>query len=156
MTPAHAVFPLTLYFDGGCSVCSAEMHNLRLRDTANSLRFVDIAVPGHEALPPGIGHGDAMALIHARSADGTVLVGVDVFRHAYAAAGLHGVARALQLPWVGGLAERVYPFIARHRMRIPRVLAWLVFETRARRAAERIAAAGCQPGAACRLPAGQG
>ncbi len=33
-------FPLTLYYDGDCQMCRAEMRNLELRDVYGQLRFV--------------------------------------------------------------------------------------------------------------------
>jgi predicted DCC family thiol-disulfide oxidoreductase YuxK len=39
-------YPLTLFYDADCPVCSLEMDHLRARNDAGKLRFVDIAVPG--------------------------------------------------------------------------------------------------------------
>ena len=38
-------FPLTLLYDGACPVCNLEMDNLKARNTAGLLKFVDISVP---------------------------------------------------------------------------------------------------------------
>lgn len=32
-----AIYPLTLYYDGACPMCRAEMHNLMLRNSRNFL-----------------------------------------------------------------------------------------------------------------------
>ena len=150
--PAPAVYPLTLYYDGACPMCRAEMHNLMLRNQRNLLAFVDISVPGFSGQPPGATQQDLMALIHARQADGTLVKSVDVFRLAYSAAGLPWVSALVRLPVIGPLADRLYPWVARFRNHIPRPLVVLLFENAARRAAAQAAARGqCQPGDACRF-----
>lgn len=131
------VYPLTLYFDGSCPLCRAEMHNLELRDAGQKLRFVDISVSAD--YPPGTDFEALMTLIHAQCADGSVLRGVEVFRLAYGAVGIPWVARLTRLPGLKGLSEALYPWIARNRYRLPRVFVWW-FDTALRRAAQ--AAAG--------------
>ena len=146
-----AIYPLTLYYDGACPMCRAEMHNLMLRNTGALLEFVDISAPGFKGQPPGVTPQDLMALLHARRADGAVIQGVEVFRLAYAAAGLGWVSDFISLPVIGAAAERLYPWIARYRQRIPKRLLQLAFETAARRAAARAQARQCKAGDACRL-----
>ncbi|MBP7567124.1 MAG: DUF393 domain-containing protein [Burkholderiaceae bacterium] len=131
-----AVYPLTVYYESACALCNAEMTNLRLRDHRGLLTFVDVSEPGFDARPAGTTQDELLALIHARQADGTVIRGVDVFRLAYEAVGLNGVSRALRLPGLRRLADAFYPWLARNRHRIPRVLVHMLFETSIRRAAE--------------------
>lgn len=148
---AEGVYPLTIYYESACALCNAEMRNLMLRNTGQKLIFVDISAPGFADLPPGTTREELLELIHARQADGTVIKGVDVFRHAYRAAGLSWVAHGLELPVLGRLADRLYPWVARNRHHFPRPLVSLMFETAIRRAAMRAAARGaCKPGEVCR------
>lgn len=126
-------YPLTLYFDGSCPLCRAEMTNLELRDVRRQLRFVDVAVSTE--YPPGVDLDALMTLIHAQCADGRVLRGVEVFRLAYSAVGMPWVARLTRLPGLKGLSEALYPWIARNRYRMPRVFVWW-FEAALRRAAK--------------------
>lgn len=143
-------FPLTLYFDGNCQLCRAEMRNLELRDVYGQLRFVNIAVVGTDQYPPGADRAALMALIHARCADGRVLRGVEVFWLAYSAVGLPWVARLTSLPGIRGLCDVIYPVIAKHRYRLPqRPIRW-VFE-RALRRASLAAAQRPHCGAECRV-----
>lgn len=147
----EGVYPLTIYYESACALCNAEMSNLILRNTEQKLVFVDISAPGFADLPPGTTREELLELIHARQADGTVIKGVDVFRHAYRAAGLSWVTSGLALPVIGRLADRLYPWVARNRHRFPRPIVALLFETAIRRAAERAAAReACKPGEACR------
>lgn len=146
----EGVYPLTVYYESACPLCNAEMSNLMLRNTAQQLLFVDVSAPDFQDLPPGTTRENLLDLIHARQADGTVIKGVDVFRHAYRAAGLSWVSHGLELPVIGRLADQLYPWVARNRHRFPRPLVSLLFETAIRRAAKRAAARGtCKSGKAC-------
>jgi predicted DCC family thiol-disulfide oxidoreductase YuxK len=140
-------YPLTIYYDSTCPLCRAEMHNLQLRDTHGRLRLVDASPPGFHSPVPGVDRQGLMTIIHAIDAQGHVLSGVDVFRAAYAAVGLGHVSAAVSLPVVGWLADRAYPWVARHRNRIPRVLVAWLFEGPRRQAAERAADQAAQAAA---------
>ncbi|MDO5623601.1 MAG: DUF393 domain-containing protein [Pseudomonadota bacterium] len=142
-------YPLTLYYDASCPLCAAEMHNLRLRDVDSRLRFVDASASGFADAPEGVTTPELMALMHARTADGQVLRGVPAFELAYAAVGLHGVARLLRAPWLRPALDRLYPFVARHRQRLPRVLTHLLFGRALRRAAAQAAARRCDAASGC-------
>jgi predicted DCC family thiol-disulfide oxidoreductase YuxK len=145
-----AIYPLTVFFDGGCPICSAEMHNLGLRNTAGLLRFVDIAQPGTAPIPAGPtspDHGAMMTLMHVQRADGAWVNGAAALRLVYAGAQLRGVARLMNAPVLRQVCDWAYPLIARHRYLIPRPLVRVLFETRLRRAAERRAGAvACSDG----------
>ncbi|MBS0450214.1 MAG: DUF393 domain-containing protein [Proteobacteria bacterium] len=139
----HPAYPLTLYYDGSCRLCSAEIHNLKARDTTGRLALVDCS-------PEGFTDGPAprealMNAIHAVDAAGRVYVGIDTFRAAYAAAGLPWVRTMLGLPLLSGMARRAYPVLVRHRYRLPGWLIGPLFERAARRAQRQSAA--CRDGA---------
>lgn len=129
------LYPLTLYYDGACPLCRAEMQNLMLRNQRERrLRFVDIAEPGFQP-PDDVTTNDLTRLLHAQAPDGRWLTGIDAFVAMYEAVGLSWVAQALGAPGLRHVADRLYPWVARHRHRFPRWLAHLVFETAMRRAA---------------------
>lgn len=149
--PGALKYPLTLYYDGGCPLCLAEMHNLMLRNREGLLQFVDIADPAN-AIPAGADRADMMQLLHGRSADGRWLIGVEVFVAMYEAVGLSWVARALGWRWLRPLADALYPVVARHRQRAPKWLSNVVFGRALRHAAERASASPCAEGACERRP----
>ena len=136
-----AIYPLTIYYDASCPLCNGEMTNLMLRNTnpERPLIFVDASAPTFESPLPGTTRADLMALIHARRADGQVVRSVEVFRLAYEAAGLGWVTAPTRWPVLRPLADRLYPWLARNRQRIPRRLVTLVFEGATRQAAEQAA-----------------
>lgn len=143
------IYPLTLYYESACALCNGEMTNLMLRNTEGRLRFVDVSAPGFDSPPPGTTLDDLLALIHAQTADGRVLRGVEVFRHAYRAVGLGWVVEPTRWPVLGSLADKLYPVLARNRHKVPRLVSRLLFETATRHAAERAAQRHCAPGGAC-------
>lgn len=145
------LYRLTLYYESACALCNGEMTNLMLRDTEGKLRFVDVSAPGFDSPLPGTTTADLLERIHAQTADGRVLRGVEVFRHAYRAVGLGWLVAPTNWPLLGPLADKLYPVLARNRHRIPRVVSHLLFETATRRAAERAALRRCHPGGACEL-----
>lgn len=144
------IYPLTLFYESACPLCNAEMNNLMLRDTEGHLRFTDVSAPDFTDVPAGVTMQDLLDLIHARTADGRVLKGVEVFRLAYEAVGLGWVSAAMRMPLLRPLAEWGYPILARNRHRIPRSFVRLLFEGAVRRAAERSALARCDAGTCSR------
>ncbi|QTD46734.1 thiol-disulfide oxidoreductase DCC family protein [Ottowia testudinis] len=147
MNPSH--YPLTLYFDASCPLCAAEMENLRLRDAAGRLRFVDASAPGFDAALAGATVAELMTLMHARTADGRLLRGVPAFELAYEAVGLTTVSTALRAPVLRPLLNALYPVIARHRQRLPRPLVQLIFGRALRRAATQAASCRCDAASGC-------
>jgi predicted DCC family thiol-disulfide oxidoreductase YuxK len=143
-------FPLTLYFDGACPLCQAEMRNLSARDVHARLRFVDVSVPGFVGCPSGTDVRALMTLMHATRPDGTLVCGVEVFRLAYEAVGMPGVAWFTGLPGIRQLCEALYPVIARNRYWLPAAPLRWIFERSLRRAAERASNRRCDE--RCELP----
>jgi predicted DCC family thiol-disulfide oxidoreductase YuxK len=141
----HSLYPLTLFYDGACPLCLAEMRNLMLRNERDQhLRFVDIAEPGF-VVPQGVTKDALARLLHGQAADGTWLRGVDTFVAMYEAVGLPWVAQTLNAPGLRTLADHLYPWVARNRRLFPRWLAHWMFETAMRRAAHK-AVSACADG----------
>lgn len=149
MTPS--AYPLTLFYDAACPVCSLEMDHLRARCRDGRLRFEDISQPGFDAARFGLTHDAVDAEIHGIRPDGTVLKGVEVLRLAYAAAGLGWVMRPTGWTPLRPMFDRGYRLFARHRRRISAAAAPLIDAIRAQRA-RRVAQAmrDCSAGA-CRV-----
>lgn len=148
---AQPSFPLTLYYDGSCRLCSAEILNLKARDTAGRLALVDCSPEDFSGGPAP--RAALMNAIHAVDATGRVYVGIDTFRAAYAAAGMPWIRTILGLPLISQAARRAYPVLVRNRYRLPGWLIGPLFERPARRALQR--SAGCH-GGACELRDGTG
>ncbi len=133
-------YPLTLLYDGACPVCNLEMDNLKARNTAGLLRFVDISVPQFDAAPYGASIKEMNALIHAQRPDGSMVVGVEVFRLAYGAVGLGHVTAATGWPVLKPIADAAYAVFARNRYGFSNTFMPLLEGLRSWRAARRSAA----------------
>ena len=110
----------TVYFDGSCSLCRAEIGYYRRKDQDHALCFVDISETGSKP-PEGISRERVMERFHVRASDGRVLSGAVAFvevwtclprwRWAAHAASLPGALIVLDLGYRIFLPVR--PFISR-------------------------------------------
>ena len=114
-------YPLTVYFDATCVLCTAEMSAMKARDAAARLDLVDCSPAGFNAGPAP--REALMAAIHAVDAAGQVFVGVPAIRACRDAVGLPSGSFLLDLPWIAPMADRAYAVLAHNRYRLPR---WLV------------------------------
>jgi predicted DCC family thiol-disulfide oxidoreductase YuxK len=88
----------TVYFDGSCSLCRAEIGYYRRKDQDRALCFVDISETG--AVPPdGITKERAMRRFHVRASNGGLLSGAAAFVELWSRLPRwHWAARAASLP----------------------------------------------------------
>ncbi len=119
--PDAALPTLTLYFDGACPLCAAEITLLKARNRQGLLDFVDVAA-SPQSLPGGVSCAQALATMHGRLADGRLLTGVTVFAEAYRRADLPALAWLFSRPLLQPALMAGYRFFARHRERISRSL----------------------------------
>ncbi|MEY4727096.1 MAG: hypothetical protein RLZ36_1723 [Pseudomonadota bacterium] len=117
-TAAPIAPELTLYYDGQCPLCVAEVTFLQSRNTTGQLAFVDITQADFAQAEHHISCEAAMAQIHGRTADGQVLVGVPVFAAAYKLAKLPVLAWLLSRSWLMPVLQPSYVLFAKHRQAI--------------------------------------
>lgn len=87
----------TIYFDGSCPLCRAEIGYYRRRDSDGAFCFVDVSNPDAE-LHQDLTQEKAMARFHVNTSDGQLLSGAAAF-----------VAVWAQLPkwrWLARIAAR--------------------------------------------------
>jgi predicted DCC family thiol-disulfide oxidoreductase YuxK len=130
-------FPLTLLYDSACPVCNLEMDNLKARNTAQQLKFVDISTPLFDPAPYGATLAAMNGLIHAQRPDGSLVVGVEVFRLAYGAVGLGHVTAPTGWPLLKPVFDAAYAVFARNRYRVSAVLGPVIERLRHLRATQR-------------------
>jgi predicted DCC family thiol-disulfide oxidoreductase YuxK len=141
-------FPLTLLYDGACPVCNLEMDNLKARNTAGMLRFVDISVPFFDPVPYGTSLEAMNGLIHAVRPDGSLVIGTEVFRLAYGAVGLGHLAAPTGWPLLRSAFDAAYKVFARNRYGISSAVGPLltrIAALRANRRSQACAQGVCSP-----------
>ncbi len=77
-------YPLTVFYDGACGVCSKEIAYYRsLAD--QRIQFVNIAADDFDAASYGRTVAEFQAQLHARDAQGRFFTGVEAFRRLWEA-----------------------------------------------------------------------
>lgn len=109
-------YPLTVFYDGACPLCSREMAFMKRLDRKHRLRLCDFSSPDSDVADIGIPVPELSAVIHARWDDGGVITGVEVFRAIWQAVGLGALARMSRLPFIDQLAVKAYAWFARNRL----------------------------------------
>jgi predicted DCC family thiol-disulfide oxidoreductase YuxK len=117
-------FPLRVFYDGSCPVCSAKAEGYGRKDGAGRLILVDVSAPGFDPAPFGIAQAEFMYQMHALDRSGRLYRGVEAFRAIWQAfpasrfLGLCGVLIAL--PLANPLARLAYRLFARLRVYLPK------------------------------------
>ena len=83
MTDQPAEF--TVFYDGSCPLCGAEIGLYRSCSGADRVAFVDVSVIGAGAVAPGLDKTAALKQFHVRVADGTLASGAEGFAHLWLA-----------------------------------------------------------------------
>ena len=70
----------TIYFDGLCRLCSAEINHYRKLEGSDAFEYVDITAAGFEPKDHGLDPYKVHKVMHVRDASGVLHEGVDAFR----------------------------------------------------------------------------
>lgn len=116
----NAAPELTLYFDGHCPFCSAEMARLRRWNQAGRLAFVDISAIDFDPVPLGLDMAALDRELHSHTADGRLLVGIDSMLAAYTLVGRAWLVFPLKVRVLRPLLASLYRGFARNRYRFSR------------------------------------
>ncbi len=114
-------FPITVFYDGSCSVCADEIAHYKKKDQHNRLILVDISADGFEPGNYGKTREEFMAQMHVRDNDGLFFLGVDAFPAIWQA--LPGrffriLAFVIRLPGIHFMASMAYVLFAKYRGRL--------------------------------------
>ena len=121
---------LTLFFDGRCPLCQAEIIFLSKRNQQNLLSFVDINSDQFEPDQLGVSCEQALAAMYVQFEDGTLMQGAPVFAQAYRRANLPRMAWFLSIKPLQPMFRLGYGLFARNRYAIsklfgPLALKWV-------------------------------
>jgi predicted DCC family thiol-disulfide oxidoreductase YuxK len=124
---------LTLFYDGACPLCRAEILFLSRRSSATLLDFVDINSQLYDPVEIGVSCEQALASMYGQYANGELIDGVSVFPEAYRRAGLPFLAWAFSQKAMQPLLQIGYRFFAKNRHAISKIFGpgalWLVNRT---------------------------
>jgi predicted DCC family thiol-disulfide oxidoreductase YuxK len=100
---------LTVFFDGSCPLCLAEIGVYQKCRGAEQIAFVDVAVIENGQVAPGLDHASAMARFHVMRSDGSLASGAAGFARLWLALPRwRWLGRIVMLPLVLPLAELAY------------------------------------------------
>ena len=121
---------LTLFFDGKCPLCQAEIVFLSRRNQAGLLAFIDINSDLYDERAAGVSCAQALAEMVGQFESGLVIKGPAVFSEAYRRAGLPRLAWVMSRKTLAPLLALGYRLFAKHRHRISKLIGpmalWLV------------------------------
>ena len=121
MTMPH--YPLRVFYDGACPVCSREIAHYLRRDHQGKLLAVDISAADFDPQSYRIPLPSFLAELHAIDQAGTVYRGVAAFRAIWLAfpdvPHYRWLAVLLQLPLINPCARLGYRLFARFRAHLP-------------------------------------
>jgi predicted DCC family thiol-disulfide oxidoreductase YuxK len=113
---------LTIFYDGNCPMCSAEMQHLKRKDQNSLIRLVNLHQDGFANHYPDIDFDYAMKILHG-TYQGNTLLGLEVTHRAWTLVGKGFWVAPLQWPIIKTIAHRFYLVLARNRHPVS---AWLL------------------------------
>jgi predicted DCC family thiol-disulfide oxidoreductase YuxK len=129
---------LSIYYDGECPLCLAEIHFLKNRNKLGLLQFVDVAAPQFDESAHQISCKLALASMQSRLADGTQLEGIPVFAEAYKRANLPTLAWLFSRAWLKPILNASYYLFAKYRHGISKAIGPLMLRLSKRYAPETL------------------
>jgi len=111
---------LEVFYDGACPICTREVESARRRDPKGRLRFTNIADPAFDPAELGVERAALDARIHARTQEGEVITGVEVFRRLYAELFGERWIAWTRAPLLARALDAGYATFARHRKTLSR------------------------------------
>jgi len=98
----------SIYYDGSCPLCTAEINHYASRIGRSKLQLVDVSMEGAD-LKSDLGVEDAMKRFHVRKPDGELLSGAKAFVEVWRLApGWTWAARLASIPGVLSIMEVSY------------------------------------------------
>ena len=97
---------LTVYYDGACPLCQAEIGHYKSQEGADRICFVDAAA---DALPQDLDRQTALGRFHVRAADGRLISGAAGFAEVWKALPKwRWAAKLAAIPGMLWMLERMY------------------------------------------------
>jgi predicted DCC family thiol-disulfide oxidoreductase YuxK len=113
---------LTIFYDGKCPLCLAEIHFLKSRNVLGLLEFVDVVAPDFDEQAQQLSCELALKTMQGRLQDGSWLEGIPVFAEAYKRANLPTLAWLFSRSWTKPFLNAGYSLFAKHRHSISKAI----------------------------------
>lgn len=121
---------LTVWYDGDCPICTAEIALMRKLDSNSAIGFVDLSLAG--ACPTE--RAARLARLHAQPSGGSMVSGAAAFVAMWRVLpGLRPLAALASPPPVQWLLERAYLFFLKARPSLQAIARWLIARQKAGR-----------------------
>ena len=105
----------TLFYDGACPLCQAEILFLQSRNQAGLLHFIDINSAQYDPHKVGVSCEEALASMYGQIEGEPPINGVAVFGEAYRRTNLPLMAWIFSRRWMMPILGPGYRFFAKHR-----------------------------------------
>ena len=120
--PNNRSEPFEVFYDSHCPMCKSEIEMIRRKDKRLQMKLTDISAVDFDAAQTGRTLDELMREIHGRYADGSVIVGVEVFREIYSRLGFGFLVKPTRwaiVRWTMDVAYRLFASI-RYRAALKR------------------------------------
>ena len=111
----NSLKPFTLFYDGACPLCLAEVTFLKSRNQAGLLNFVDINSANYDPQKVGVSCKEALAKMYGQVDGEAPISGVAVFGEAYRRADLKILSWIFTRAWMMPILKSSYWFFAKYR-----------------------------------------
>lgn len=112
---------LTVWYDGDCPICTAEIRLMRRLDRGSAIEFVDLSLPG--PCPPD--RNARLARLHAQARGGAIVAGAAAFVAMWRVLPpLRPLAALASPPPVLWLLERAYGLFLKLRPGLQAMVRW--------------------------------
>lgn len=117
--------PVTVFYDGACPLCQAEIAHYKKRDCDGRLQLVDVSDQSF-AGDGRLSRAGAKSRFHIRTSDGQQLSGARAFVEVWRVTpGWRWLAKLARIPGVIPLMEGLYRLFLRARPQMVRAFMWL-------------------------------
>lgn len=112
---------ITVYYDGLCRVCSAEINHYKKMKGAASILFKDITSSDFNAAVENLDPQKIHRELHARDSQGNIVTGVDTFILIWSHLDrLHRLSRLAKKTWFNNFLKLNYAAFVKVRPYLPR------------------------------------
>lgn len=115
---------LTLFYDGNCPFCAAEMARLQRWNSSGKLAFIDISQANFDPSPLGVDIAELDKELYSQRPNGEILIGIDSMLAAYTIVGKGWRVLPLRIKLLRPLWTSLYRKFARNRYRLSRLMGY--------------------------------